>query len=117
MYKGEIWQIKSKEKQEKVIRDQKQKFKTHKQTETSEKTGTSLAAEWQYCIILETNTIIDIHTYKIIASQKGWIIKNKCRSSHYGTEETNLTSIYESAGSMPGLAQWVKDLVLLRAVV
>ena len=62
-------------------------------------------------------TLIDLTFYwnKIFCWSK---IKIKIfRSSHHGAAETNLTRNYEVVGSIPGLAQWVKDPALPRAVV
>ena len=40
-------------------------------------------------------------------------VKNLNASSHRGSEVMSQISIHEDAGSIPGLAQWVKDLALL----
>jgi len=47
----------------------------------------------------------DMNRRKMTGRHKG--------SSLHGTVETNLTSIHEDAGLIPGLAQWVRDPALL----
>ena len=44
--------------------------------------------------------------------ERVWL-KIKKESSHCGTVETNPTRNHEVSGSIPGLAQWFKDPVLL----
>ena len=60
---------------------------------------------WPYCMLCFFN---DMSLLTVSTGFK----KSYFWSSHCGTEETNPTSNHEVAGSIPGLALWVKDLAL-----
>ena len=63
------------------------------------------------------NLVCPWMSYLISVRLSFLMFKMRIRSSHLGAAEMNPTRNHEVAGSIPGLGQRVKDLVLPRAVV
>ena len=78
--------------------------------------GLSLKANHKHIqvgnIILTKVTLFTLQT-KIQKVTTGPLYINCSWSSHPGAAEMNPTRNHEVVGSIPGLAEWIKDLVLL----
>ena len=54
-----------------------------------------------------------VRGHLVVAALRVSLLNLGWQSFHCGSVVTNLISIHENVGSIPGLTQWVKDLALL----
>ena len=55
---------------------------------------------------------MEIVLFKVFLNVIPTLNSHPSESSHHGSAESNLTSIHEDTGWIPGLAQWVNTLAL-----
>ena len=70
-----------------------------------------------FLLMLDLSPEVKTWVIFIYSNYKDANLLKSHRSPHHGSAVMNTTSLYEDEGLIPGLAQWIKDLALLWAMV